>query len=173
MEAARLAGPTDVPRLAELARLAIDELAPTRGGAVWRAQDGRQEPIERSFEADLGDDRARVLAGTIDGAVLGYAVARLEWLADDSWLGVVEEIFVEPGARGIGLGETMMNDLVAWCTAHDCVGMDAIALPGHRLTKNFFEESGFTARKLVMHHSLRPPAADGAAAEDGTPAAEP
>ena len=32
--------------------------------------------------------------------------------------------------------------------------MDAMALPGHRSAKNFFEESGFTARKLVMHHRL-------------------
>ena len=156
MEAARLACGADVPRLAELARVGIGELEPTRGGAVWRAQDGRQEPIEASFEADLADEGARVLAGTIDGAVVGYAVARLERLADGSLLGVVEEIFVEPEARGIGLGEAMMDDLVAWCTAHDCIGMDAIALPGHRLTKNFFEESGFTARKLVMYHSLRP-----------------
>jgi hypothetical protein len=47
-----------------------------------------------------------------------------------------------------------MNDLIAWCRARGCTGMDAMALPGHRQTKNFFEESGFTARKLVMHHRL-------------------
>jgi hypothetical protein len=47
-----------------------------------------------------------------------------------------------------------MDDLVAWCTAEGCIGMDAMALPGDRDTKNFFERSGFTARKLVMYHSL-------------------
>jgi hypothetical protein len=35
-----------------------------------------------------------------------------------------------------------------------CSGVDATALPGNRATKNFFEESGFTARLLVMHHRL-------------------
>ena len=159
MEAARPATEADIPRLAQLARKAIEELLPMRGGAVWWAQEGRQEPIESSFAADLGDDQRRVLAGTFDGVIVGYAVVHVDRLADDSLLGVVQEIFVEPEARQVGLGEAMMEDLVAWCSARGCFGMDALALPGHRSTKNFFEESGFTARKLVMHHSLRP--ADG------------
>ena len=33
--------------------------------------------------------------------------------------------------------------------------VDAFALPGHRATKNFFEEEGFTARALIMHRPLR------------------
>ena len=33
---------------------------------------------------------------------------------------------------------------------------DAMALPGHRATKNFFEAHGFTARALVMHRRLDP-----------------
>ena len=95
-----------------------------------------------------------MVVGTIDGVVVGYAVARVERLGDGSRLGVVDDIFVEEEARGIGVGEAMMNDLVAWSRAKGCFGMDAMALPGHRLTKNFFEESGFTARKIVMHRSL-------------------
>ncbi len=34
------------------------------------------------------------------------------------------------------------------------MGVDTLALPGHRAAKNFFEESGFTARALVMHRAL-------------------
>ena len=50
--------------------------------------------------------------------------------------------------------EAILRDLPAWCEKQGCSGMDAMALPGHRSTKNFFEESGFTARKLVMHHRV-------------------
>ena len=32
----------------------------------------------------------------------------------------------------------------------------ALALPGHRATKNFFEGQHFTARALVMHRRLGP-----------------
>lgn len=151
-EACRPAEATDVTRIAELARTAIDELAPMRGGTVWKAREARQEPLEEGLAAVLDDADARMIVATIDGAVVGYAVARIEDLPEGSVLGVVDDIFVEQGAREIGLGELMIGDLMTWCDERKCIGMDAVALPGHRATKNFFEESGFTARKLVMHH---------------------
>lgn len=142
----------DIPRLAELNRAVIEELAPMRGGGIWKAREARQEPIEERLEDLLDDPDARVLVATIDGTVVGYAVTHLEHLPDGSVLGVIDDIFVEDGARQVGLGELMINDLMSWCEERKCVGMDAMALPGHRATKNFFEESGFTARQLVMHH---------------------
>jgi len=155
VEGVRPATEDDVPRLAELARAGIVELEPMKGGAVWAAREGRPEPLEESLRAALADAATRVVVGTIDGVPIGYAVARVEQLRNGSCLGVIDDIFVEDEARGVGVGEAMMADLVAWCAEQGCVGIDAMALPGHRATKNFFEESGFTARKLVMHHVLR------------------
>ncbi len=154
MEACRPAEEADLPRLAELARAGIDELAPMRGGAVWLAREARTEPLDESLRLALKDPEARVLVGTIDGTVVGYAVARVERLDDGRCLGVIDDIFVEEGARGVGVGEAMIGDLVEWCAGQGCIGVDAMALPGHRATKNFFETFGFTARKLVMHHRL-------------------
>jgi GNAT superfamily N-acetyltransferase len=151
-EACRPAEAGDIPRIAELARAVIDELAPMRGGAVWKAREARQEPVEDGLEALLDEADARMVVATIDATVVGYAVVRLEQLGDGSVLGVIDDIFVEEGARQVGLGELMIDDLMSWCEERKCVGMDAMALPGHRATKNFFEESGFTARQLVMHH---------------------
>jgi GNAT superfamily N-acetyltransferase len=151
-EACRPAVAADVPRLAELNRAAVEELAPMRGGAVWKAREARQEPVEEGLAELLDDPDTRVVVATIDDVVVGYAVVRLEHLTDGSVLGVIDDIFVEEGARQVGLGELMINDLMAWCEERKCIGMDAMALPGHRATKNFFEESGFTARQLVMHH---------------------
>ena len=69
----------------------------------------------------------------------------------------LDDIFVEEDARGIGVGELMMGELVSWCRDQGCFGIDVMALPGHRAAKNFFEESGFTARQIVMHHRLGGP----------------
>jgi len=154
VEGVRPATDDDLGRLAELARAAIAELTPMRGGTVWAAREARREPIEGSLRASLADDDTRVVVGTIDGFPIGYAVVRVEVLNNGSRLGVVDDIFVEPDAREVGVGEAMMSDLVSWCEERGCTGMDAMALPGHRSAKNFFEESGFTARKLVMHHRL-------------------
>lgn len=154
MHGCRVASEADVARIAELVRLAIAELEPTRGGAVWKAREARAEPVEQSVRAQLDEPGARVLVGTIEGFVVGYTVARIEELRDLTRLGVIDEIFVEPEARGVGVGEAMITDVIAWCEKAGCIGIDSMALPGHRETKNFFEEAGFTARKLVMHRRM-------------------
>lgn len=155
MEAARAATEADLPRLADLVRGVTAELEVTRGGAVWKARESREEPIEVGLEKLLSDADSRLLAGTIDEVIVGYAAAHIELLGDGSRLGVVDDIYVEEGARGVGLGEAMMDVLVSWCDEEGCIGIDAMALPGHRHTKNFFEESGFTARQLIMHKPMQ------------------
>ena len=154
MEAARPATRHDLGPLAELARGALVELAPTRGGSVFVVREARPEPMEDSLAADLDDPGAVVLAGTIDGTPIGYAVGRVEVLRDGRRLGVIADLYVEEGARGVGVGEALMAGLLDWFRGRNCDGVDATALPGNRATKNFFEGSGFSARLIVMHHSL-------------------
>ncbi len=154
MEAARRATRDDLSRVAGLCREAQAELAPTRGGAVYVAREARPEPIESGLLLALEDPRSLVMVGTLDGVVVGCSVVRLEELRDGSTLGVVEELFVEPPARSVGVGEAIMGETLAWCRDAGCAGVDATALPGNRATKNFFEMNGFSARLIVMHHRL-------------------
>jgi len=87
---------------------------------------------------------------------VGFASARIEQLRDGTTLGVIGDLYVEPDARGVGVGEALMDALLVWASERGCQGVDATALPGDRATKNFFEGSGFTARLLVMHHRVQP-----------------
>lgn len=157
MEAARPATPSDLAHLADLGTRALAELAPTRGGGVFVHREGRATPVEETLARDLADPDAVVLAGTIDDTIVGYATGRTEVLRDGSTLGVIDDLYVEEGARSVGVGEAMMDELLTWFRSKGCGGVDATALPGNRATKNFFEESGFTARLLVMHHRLDKP----------------
>src|SRR5262245_8671273 len=154
MEAARPAVADDVPRLAELARAAIAELAQEKGGRMWRLHEARPEPLEDGLAAQVANDDVLVLAGTIDQAAVGYAVAELEALSDGARLAVVRDLYVEPEARGVGVGAVLMEAVVAWATDRRCVGVDALALPGSRATKNFFEGFGLVARAIVVHRDL-------------------
>lgn len=153
-EGTRPATSADVPRLVELARAAIDELQPGRGGAVWARHGARQEPLEAGLAHEVGDVGHQVLVGTIDGTVMGYGAARVEVLADGGRLGVISDLYTEPGARELGIGEAMMDALIAWCTDQGCFGVDSLALPGDRHTKNFFESFGLVARAIVVHRGL-------------------
>jgi GNAT superfamily N-acetyltransferase len=154
VEGARLASPADLAVLAALCRAAHDELAPTRGGEVFLAYEGRAEPYEQGLAAELDDPERIVLAGLIDEAIIGFASASLVDLRDGTRLAVIGDLFVEPGAREVGVGEALMDALLAWSRTKGCAGVDATALPGNRHTKNFFETNGFTARLLVMHRRL-------------------
>lgn len=155
MDAARRAVVDDVPRLAELCRAALAEVAAQeRGGRLFAAREGRAEPVDASLATDVADPDAVVVMGTIDDVAVGFATGRVEALRDGTVLGSVAELYVEPGARAVGVGEAMMGELLDWFRRRGCAGVDAQALPGARATKNFFEASGFSARLLVMHHRL-------------------
>jgi GNAT superfamily N-acetyltransferase len=153
VEGARRATVDDLPRLAELWQAARDELgAQVRGGDLFTAREARA--AADSLADDLAADDAVVVAGTVDDVVVGLAAGCVERLRDGRALGVIRELFVEPEARGVAVGEAMMGQLLDWFREQGCVGVDALALPGARATKNFFEASGFSARLLVMHHRL-------------------
>ena len=88
---------------------------------------------------------------------VGYAVTRLVELGDGTQVAEVADIFVEPPARDVGVGNALMQDAVEWARTRSCVGIDAHALPGDRHTKNFFESFGLVARAITVHRDLRSP----------------
>jgi GNAT superfamily N-acetyltransferase len=156
VEGVRPAVAADLPRLTELARDVIAELAEQKGGVVWRRHAARAEPVDQGLAADLHDPQTQVLVGTIDDTVIGYAVTTAETLPDDGTLAIVRDLYVEPGARGVGVGAAIMDAVLAWAGEGGCIGVDALALPGSRATKNFFEGFGLVARAIVVHKDLAP-----------------
>lgn len=121
---------------------------------MWELHDARTPPFESRFADEIADPDILVLAGTIDDVVVGYAVIHLERLADGTTLGVIDDLYTELEARSVGVGECLMNALLAWCTERGCRGVDGMALPGDRHTKNFFEANGLVARAIVVHRAL-------------------
>jgi GNAT superfamily N-acetyltransferase len=151
---ARTATAEDLPTIAKLAAEAAEEKAAQKGGAVWSRRERRAEPVEADLASALDSPDHEVAVGTLDGTVLGYAAARVERLGDGGLLGILDDLYVEPGARELGVGEALMDHVVAWCRAAGCFGIDSLALPGDRSTKNFFESFGLVARAIVVHRSL-------------------
>jgi len=154
MEESRPASPEDLARVEDLARTMRGELGPMRGGELWAERDAWPEPLIDTYRALLERDDALLVVGTIDDVVLGFGAVVVETLRDGRHLGVITDLYVELLAREVGVGDAMAADLLEFCRARGCIGVDATALPGHRATKNFFEAHGFTARALTMHHSF-------------------
>jgi len=125
---------------------------------VFLARELGSGDIRGRLQAALTRPTAVVVAGGLGPLTVGVGVAHREELGDGSRLGRIDVLFVEPGGRGVGVGEAVMAGLLGWCASAGCAGVDATALPGNREAKNFFEAAGFSARLLVMHHRM--PGAD-------------
>jgi GNAT superfamily N-acetyltransferase len=151
---ARTATAEDLPTIAKLATEAAAEKATQKGGAVWSRRERRPEPVDAGLASTLDAPDHEIAVGTLDGAVIGYAAARIERLGDGGLLGVLDDLYVEPGARELGVGEALMDHVLDWCRAAGCFGVDSLALPGDRSTKNFFESFGLVARAIVVHRPL-------------------
>lgn len=155
-ESHRAAGPDDVDLLV---RIAVDHAARISGerGAdllLRRELSYTEDELRTRLVAAIDEPDSLLLVGTYAGVVFGYALAVFEQLDDGGTLARVEQLVVEPDAREVGIGETIMNAVVDEARTRNCFGVDALALPGDRETKNFFESFGLKARQLVVHRSL-------------------
>jgi GNAT superfamily N-acetyltransferase len=154
MEAARPADPADLPGLCTLAAEARVPLAEQRGGPQHLLELRPPEDDQAALAELLGSPTALVVAGTWEGHLVAYAVVERVERRDGTAVARVGELYVQPEARAVGVGEAVMDLAVAWATEQGCVAVEAVALPGDRLTKNFFERFGLTARAIVVARSL-------------------
>ena len=150
---ARLADHSDLGTLETLFRSLEKEMTTLQG--MWPLADGLDEPVIDSFAKALDDPDAIVLLGEIDGYPFGFLLARTEPLlvqAGGERVGAIRLVYVEDEAREVGVAEEMREKALEMLRGRGITKFDAHVLPGHRLTKNFFEAGGFAARSIVMHH---------------------
>jgi GNAT superfamily N-acetyltransferase len=155
-EATRDATEGDVDEVAALCRRAASELDAERGGRIAVLTGALAEPLEEALLGRIVSTEALVTVGTLDGALVGTAVAHVVGLQDGGCVAHVDVLYVEPDARSVGVGESLLGRVLGWALEQGCGGVDAPALPGMRDSKNFFERAGFVARLLVMHRPTAP-----------------
>ncbi len=122
IEAARPAGADDLARLVELHRAATAELRAERGGEMWAAVEDRDAPpgLPRSTPTTCSCWRPR--STTSSSATAGSSGGPSP---TGRRLAVVTDVYVEPAARGVGLGEALLDLAIAWAPG--------AGLPRHRL----------------------------------------
>ena len=150
----RSALPGDLETVQAIFSALAEEIAEDRGASLQLAE--RRIAVDSFVQADglLSEPDRRLIVGVIDQVVVGVAAVRVA-MFDSTKVGVIDGYGVLEDARGVGVGEAMIDEVLAFCQAAGCVGVDADALPGARETKNFFETFGFTARRLVVHHRFK------------------
>ena len=149
---ARLARSADTGALERLYDALATEQRAIR--SIWPYADGLAEPVARSLNSMLQRPDAVVVIGHIDdeplGFLAGFEQPLLEPISDRS-IGVVQLVFTDREARGVGIGAAMLDLAVAEFKHRGIELFDARVSPGHRMAKNFFESNGFKARSITMH----------------------
>jgi GNAT superfamily N-acetyltransferase len=134
----------DVEQLRTLEREARAALVGQRGGDRWLET--------HAARGDRWDDA--VAAGGVEVAVIGDVVAGYLVSHHGQQIAYIDEVYVTPGARGVGFGDALLEAAVAAGRAAGCRVIEGEALPGDRETKNLYERAGITARMLVVSKAL-------------------
>lgn len=151
--ATRLAGKSDISVITAILNEAEAEIERWRGGKVlW--QDRPSGEIADLLAKCLDRDDKLCILGTLDDVAVGIGLVAQAQLANGDPIAKIHILYVLKDARGVGAGEAMMTALSEWSQARGCTSMDAIALPGDRSTKNFFESHGMSARALTLSKQL-------------------
>ena len=144
-ERVRTAVPADAASLATMETAARAHVFYQRGGPALLAE---QLPTS-DWSTAIDDPQRAILVGTLDEQVFGYLELRF-----NDGTAVVHQVYVDPEARELGLGDWMIEAALAAARARSCRVFEGFALPGDRETKNLFERAGITARKIVVSTRL-------------------
>ena len=153
MEAARPAQAVELPRLAELTMAGAAAAASFRGGELLTYGLHREDPdaVQAWLEGYIASSDRLLLAGTLHQSLVGVAAIHAR---SDPPVGSFDLLYVEPDARGVGVGAAMVEAGTDWLRGAGCSGVDVVALPGARDTKQFLEGTCLVARLIIMHRAL-------------------
>ncbi len=150
---ARLATVDDLEVLLALYRGLEEEMVGLE--PIWRVTSGLPDPVDVALLAAVVDEAAVVTIGEIESQPFGFLIATDDPLlpqAHGERLGSIRYVFTVHEAREVGVGEAMRDAALSALRTRGITKFDAHVVPGHRLSKNFFEQAGFAARSIIMHH---------------------
>ncbi len=154
MESARAATAEDLDAIEAIGDRQRAAIEGQRGASLFLRRELGPWPDRPRLATAVAGDRAAAVVGCYDDVVFGFGIVAFETLLDGRELARITEFVVDEEIRGSGIGEAMMDHIVALAEARGCIGIDSVALPGDRETKNFFESFGLKARLLTVHRSL-------------------
>ncbi len=152
MSFARPAQSEDREMLDELLSSAKTELQTQRGGEIYMLTEVRKD--FSNLETELESPSAAVVVGIFEDLVVGWGSAREYQIPAGPKIGKISELYVQPEARDIGVGEDILAALLDWVKAAGCQGVEGTALPGNREMKGIFERFGIKTRMLVVYKDI-------------------
>jgi len=152
---ARPATAGDLEAVTQLASLARSESHDERGGYLLFDLTHASVADHARYETAHAGAESTVVIGGVQGEIVGYATARIVRGAAET-VCLIDELFVHPQARSVGVGQALLEQIQAWARDHECSYVESQVLPGNRAAKNFFERVGMVTRAMRVSAALDP-----------------
>jgi ribosomal protein S18 acetylase RimI-like enzyme len=144
-------GEADLPELLPLMRGYCDfyEVAPT---------DEQLLGLSRALIADPQRDGVQFIARNDDGAAVGFATIYWSWATTiASRIGVMNDLFVAPKARGTGAAEDLIRACVDECRKHGAAELTWQTAPDNERAQRLYDRIGGQRSQWVDYSlSVRP-----------------
>lgn len=114
---------------------------------------------ERFLGGELAKDGSIVLVAEIEGAVVGYAYARLEpknWMDLLDPCGKLHDIYVDESARGAGAGTLLVREIQARLAEKGAPRVVLLTAAKNEAAQALFKRAGFRTTMHEMTAELEP-----------------
>lgn len=120
----------------------------------WRATTGIAPHMRRLLE----DDETLVLVAVRRGRRVGFlnaSVTRRPVGPKDERIGLVENIYIEPGLRGSGAADALLSHAMKWLEGKSVRMVEAVCEANNNRAIGFFGKFGFDLLTLALVRPLR------------------
>jgi GNAT superfamily N-acetyltransferase len=104
--------------------------------------------MSRALVADPGHEGMQLLA-TDGGEDVGFATLFWSWETTSGRVGVMNDLYVVPAARGRGVGSALINACLEWCRSHGAVRMIWQTAVDNRAAQAVYDHIGATRESWV------------------------
>jgi ribosomal protein S18 acetylase RimI-like enzyme len=117
------------------------------------------EVDDRALEAALAGvfadpSRGALFIERLAGAAIGVAFASFIWSLEHAGLSLwLDELYVVPEQRERGVGQRMLNEVIAFARARGCAAVDLEVEADHARVESLYRRNGFrghTRRRWVL-----------------------
>ena len=153
----RQAQEKDIPQVAKLLYQVHDIHAKGRPDLFVA---GERKYTDEDLKGIFQDEENRpVFVAEADGIVLGYAFCWFEVIeASRSRYGVkslyIDDLCVDAGARGTGIGSALYDHVLAYASSHGCDNITLNVWELNESARRFYEKKGLLPLKTVMEKKL-------------------
>ena len=143
--------------MADVRRCRIEDFADVLAllHQLWPGEPLRGYALSVVYRRGLASDAQAYLCATEGGRVIGFGSLSLKnSLWQRGYLGHVDELVVDGGHRGRGVGTRLLNELVAPARQRGCRRLEVDSAPHREAAHRLYERLGFESRAYLFSKRL-------------------